>query len=433
MSGGTDDRLESQSEQTQEATPRGDRADTGGGQAAPGRGAASGTATRRKVGARGWYREATEPVRGAFSQVRGGFDRLPKTARILVGLVAVALAALVPFALPYITADASYWLNIMTKIGIAVLLALGLNVVVGFAGLLDLGYVAFFAVGAYTYAILSGAARYSVAIQNRVEGAQELKPSWAMYMWLFFFVALGVALIAGVILGAPTLRLRGDYLAIVTLGFGEIIRITANNLHSLVGGPRGVFSIPHPAVGGYDFGVENAPYYYLLLAIIVLWIFLLRRLNDSRVGRAWAAIREDELAAAAMGIPTVRMKLWAFAIGAGVASFGGVVYASQISYIDPASFTLFNVTFGSVILLAMVVLGGMGGIAGPMLGAAMIIFLPERLRFLQDGRLLVFGLALVVVMVLRPQGLIPSRRRAAELTGGEVRDTSVFEAREASA
>jgi branched-chain amino acid transport system permease protein len=250
-----------------------------------------------------------------------------------------------------------------------------------------------------------------------------------MYMWLYFFVALAIAMVAGLILGAPTLRLRGDYLAIVTLGFGEIVRITANNLGSVTNAGLGVQSIPHPAIPGYSFALNNPPYYYLLLAIIVVWLLLIRRLNHSRVGRAWAAIREDEVAAASMGVATIKMKLMAFAIGAAVASLGGVIYAAQVSFISPDTFSLFNVAFGSVIILSMVVLGGMGGIAGPILGAAMIIFLPEYFRVLQDARLLVFGLALVVIMVLRPQGLIPSRRRAAELSG-EIHEGSVFEARE---
>jgi branched-chain amino acid transport system permease protein len=420
--GSSDEHLESQSEATQEATPGSVRQDTGGGQRSP-------------RGQGGW-REFIRPVREAYRETKQKYERAPRAIKVAVLALIVALAALLPTFMPYLTSDASYWTNILTKVGIAALLALGLNVVVGFAGLLDLGYVAFFAVGAYTFAILSGASRYSVAIQNLQPNAASLKPEWHMYLWLFFFAALAVALVAGVILGAPTLRLRGDYLAIVTLGFGEIIRITANNLNSIEGGPRGTLDIPHPEInaGGihYAFGLHNGPYYYLLLAIIVVWIFLLRRLNDSRVGRSWAAIREDELAAAAMGVSVVRMKLMAFAIGAAVASLGGVIYASQISFISPDTFTLFNVSFGSVIILAMVVLGGMGGIAGPIVGAAVIIFLPERFRVLGDARLLVFGFALVLVMVLRPQGLIPSRRRAAELSGGEIRDTSVFEARQGS-
>jgi branched-chain amino acid transport system permease protein len=368
---------------------------------------------------------------GLRDRVAAGYKRLPKPAQLGLWAVVFALFALVPALMPYITNDTGYWTLVLVNIGIAALLALGLNVVVGFAGLLDLGYVAFFAVGAYTFALLSGAARYSVAIQALDPNAPSLQPHWQMYMWLYFFVALGVAILAGVVLGAPTLRLRGDYLAIVTLGFGEIVRITANNLGSIEGGPRGVLNIPHPEIhiGGYHylFGLNSEAYYWLLLVVIAVWIFLLRRINDSRIGRSWAAIREDELAAAAMGIPTIRMKLLAFAIGAAVASFAGVIYASQSSFISPDTFALFNMTFGSVTILAMVVIGGMGGIAGPILGAFLIIFLPERLRWLGDSRVLVFGAALVLIMIFRPQGLLPSRRRSAELTGGEIHDTTVYE------
>jgi len=386
----------------------------------------------------GGAREEATPVRGDWrtlaSQAADRIFALPVLARALIGLGLAGVAAVVPFVIPYFSAIPQYWMNIMSQVGIAALLALGLNVVVGFAGLLDLGYVAFFAVGAYTYALLSGAARYSVLIEAQnpkaTALAQKIKPEWHIYFWLIFFAALLVALVAGVVLGAPTLRLRGDYLAIVTLGFGEIVRVTANNLHSIVGGPRGVFNLPHPVIAGYDFGLQNNPYYWLLLGIIVVWVFLLVRLNHSRVGRAWAAIREDELAAAAMGVPTVRMKLWAFAIGAVVASFGGVVYASKYIFIDPNSFQLFGSTFASVTILAMVVVGGMGGIAGPILGAGVLVFLPELSRSVGDARFLVYGLILVTVMLLRPQGLIPSRRRAAELKGGEVREGSVFEVQE---
>ncbi len=381
------------------------------------------------------YRRATQPVRDGLHEVRLAYERAPAPVRAGVVVAVIALAVALPSLLPYITANSVYWTFILTKIGTAALLALGLNIVVGFAGLLDLGYVAFFAVGAYSFAVLSGAAKFAVTqyevSSGKVHGVDvaALIPHWRWYFWLIFMAAIVIAVIAGVLLGAPTLRLRGDYLAIVTLGFGEIVRITANNTDSFANGPRGVQNIPHPEIFGFNFGIANAPYYYLLLVIIVIWVFFIRRLNASRVGRAWAAIREDELAAAAMGIPTVKMKLMAFAIGAAVASLGGVVFAAQVAFINPQTFTLFNVAFGSVTILAMVTIGGMGGIAGPILGAALIIFLPEYFRFLQEGRLMLFGLALVVVMILRPQGLIPSRRRAAELKGG-VRDTSVFEVQE---
>ena len=383
-------------------------------------------------GRRAAYARATQPLRAGLRRFGRWHDGLPAVARGMIVAAIVVLAAAVPFILPHVTADTTYWTSVLTKAGIATLLALGLNVVVGFAGLLDLGYVAFFAVGAYSFAILSGAGRFNVALSNRNFSVHP--PMWHMYMWLFFFLALFIALVAGVILGAPTLRLRGDYLAIVTLGFGEIVRITANNLSGVTNGALGINNIPHPQINvgsiHYNFALQNRAYYWLLLGVIVAWIFLLRRINDSRVGRAWAAIREDELAAASMGVPTIRMKLLAFAMGAAVASFGGVIYATQVSFVSPDNFTLFNVDYGSVIILAMVVLGGMGGIAGPILGATLIIFLPERFRFLGDARLLVFGAVLVIVMILRPQGVIPSRRRAAELLGGELEETSVFEARE---
>jgi len=374
-------------------------------------------------------RARTRTLLEEWDELLGRYRRAPAWVRLAVTGVAVAAAASVPFILPYLSAQPKYYTGILVKIGIAALLALGLNVVVGFAGLLDLGYVAFFAVGAYTYAVLSGAAKYSVALSAQQDVSQ-LHPEWHMYFWLFFFLAIAVAMTAGVVLGAPTLRLRGDYLAIVTLGFGEIVRITANNLDSLANGPRGVLEIPNPQIDvgsvHYAFAIDNNPYYWLLLGIIVIWLFFLRRLNDSRVGRAWAAIREDELAAASMGVPTIRMKLWAFAIGAAVASLGGVIYASWVSFINPDTFSLFNISFGSVTILAMVVLGGMGGLAGPIVGAGLIIFLPERFRSLGDARFLVFGMVLVLVMVLRPQGLLPSRRRAAELKGG-VRDETLYE------
>ena len=259
---------------------------------------------------------------------RGG-----RKARIVLAGFAFVFAALVPLLLPYFTSDSGYWMSVLAKIGLSVLLALGLNVVVGMAGLLDLGYVAFFAVGAYTIAILSGAARFSLAQLNRDPDVLSLIPHWQMYYWLFFCVALVIAVFAGLLLGAPTLRLRGDYLAIVTLGFGEIVRITANNAESITVGPWGITQIPHPAIDvgsfHYSFGLHNEPYYWLLLIVISLWITLLRRLNDLQIGRAWIAICEDEVAAAAMGVRTLRMKLLAFAIGAAVASFSGVVYASQ--------------------------------------------------------------------------------------------------------
>jgi branched-chain amino acid transport system permease protein len=371
-------------------------------------------------------------VTGSMAALRRRYRELPRAARWGIIALLFVLAALLPYLMPLLSSRSNYWVAITFKIGLAALLALGLNIVVGFAGLLDLGYVAFFAIGCYTYAIMTGAVRFTLAQREELPNTLDLLPEFHMYFWLIFFAAMAIALLAGVLLGAPTLRLRGDYLAIVTLGFGEIVRILAKNLRGFTGGPLGVKSIPHPAINAlgihYDFGLNNNPYYWLTLVLIVVVVFIVARINNSRVGRAWASIREDEIAAAAMGVPTVRMKLLAFATGATIASISGVIYSSQIIFINPDLATLLNPTFGSIIVLAMVVLGGMGSIAGPILGAAAMVFLPEYFRSLGDARFLVFGAALVLIMIFRPQGLIPSRRRELELTGHDLKDETVYEA-----
>jgi branched-chain amino acid transport system permease protein len=245
---------------------------------------------------------------------------------------------------------------------------------------------------------------------------------------LILLAALGVAVIAGILLGSPTLRLRGDYLAIVTLGFGEIIRILANNMEDITVGPRGVTSIPHPEV--HLFGIDlvwgtliDVKYYYLLLGFVVLWVIAIRLLDNSRIGRAWVAVREDEVAAAAMGVPVVRMKLAAFCIGACTAGVGGVIYAEQANFINPGTFDILN----SILILCCVVIGGMGSIPGAILGAAVIIVLPEVFREFSEYRIFAFGVALVVVMIFRPQGLWPSKRRKAELKGAVV-EQQLYEA-----
>ena len=326
--------------------------------------------------------------------------------------VVVVLAALA-FAIWYPTTLSTYWQSVLFfPVGLYVVLALGLNIVVGAAGLLDLGYVAFYAVGAYTTAKLTTAS--------------------GLTAWEALPFAVVVAMLAGVVLGAPTLRLRGDYLAIVTLGFGEIVRIVAQNSDSL-GEARGITGIPHPsAVLGTEFRFDPLPYYYVALAAAVLAVVCSVRLARSRVGRAWASIREDEDAAEAMGVHTFTMKLWAFAMGASVGGLGGWIYASKVSFISPDNFPFFF----SVIVLAAVVLGGMGSVPGVIAGGFAIAFLPEYLRDAAAGetltrwlntltggnvgtiteyRVLLFGLALVLMMVFRPQGLLPSRQRAAEL------------------
>jgi len=343
-----------------------------------------------------------------------------------LGLALIAVASLLPFLQQWFALPA--WLQrgtsstALAQWALFALFALGLNVVVGLAGLLDLGYVAFWAIGSYTAALMSGAVGYSRAIET-AGGSIPPEPMWKMWMWLIFFVALAVAILAGILLGSPTLRLRGDYLAIVTLGFGEIIRLTANNLDSITLGPQGIVSIPHPAITIGRFSVKwgtltDNKYYWLLLGLVTVWVVAIRLLDNSRIGRAWVAIREDEVAAAAMGVPVVRMKLAAFSIGACTAGVGGVVFAQQTNFMNPDTFTIIQ----SVLIVCMVVIGGMGSVAGAILGAALITLLPEIFRGLQDYRFFVFGLALVGIMVFRPQGLIPSRRRKAELRGGTVNE-----------
>ncbi len=314
------------------------------------------------------------------------------------------------------------WVRVLDYVLLYMILAIGLNIVVGQAGLLDLGYIAFYAVGAYLYALLAS-------------------PHFGLHLPFWVILPLGAALAAffGVLLGAPTLRLRGDYLAIVTLGFGEIIRIFLNNLNApvnITNGPQGVNMIDPATFGGFSFAgryevfgmtVTSAHlYYYLFLVLALGAVFVSLRLQHSRIGRAWVAIREDEVAAEAMGINTTRIKLLAFAMGASFAGVAGVLFASFQGFVSPESFNLLE----SIMVLCMVVLGGMGNIFGVMLGAFLLTVLPEALRYIGDAqrallgevvvdpgdlRMLLFGLALVAMMLYRPEGLLPSRRRAAEL------------------
>jgi branched-chain amino acid transport system permease protein len=349
--------------------------------------------------------------------------------KIVYPLVALAMLT-VAVILPYIDDwfDVPQWFGqatsggTLSRVALFILFALGLNVVVGFAGLLDLGYVAFWAIGAYTAALLTGAGAYSQGIKAGTITFAD-KPVWEPWMWLILFVALAAAIFAGILLGSPTLRLRGDYLAIVTLGFGEIIRIVANNLDNITGGPRGVRGIPHPQIHLPGIDLEwgtlvDVKYYYLLLALVVLWMAAIYLLDNSRIGRAWVAIREDEVAAASMGVPVVRMKLTAFAIGACTAGVGGVIYAEQVNFINPPTFDILN----SIFILCMVVVGGMGSIAGSVVGAGAIILIPEIFREFEDYRFFAFGVALVILMIFRPQGILPSSRRKAELRGAVVEE-----------
>ncbi|MFD3512275.1 branched-chain amino acid ABC transporter permease [Streptomyces sp. NPDC058657] len=307
-----------------------------------------------------------------------------------------------------------------TLIGVNILIfatvALGLNIVVGLAGLLDLGYVAFLGVGAYTAALVSGAGSSVFKIQF---------PFWAAAL-----LGALVSLIFGVLIGAPTLRLRGDYLAIVTLGFGEIFRITVNNLDGTSGprvtnGPNGVSNVPPIEILGYNFGEAHTVfgieiskftnYFLLMLLATIIVVLVFRRAGDSRIGRAWVAIREDETAATAMGINGFRVKLIAFALGAALAGLAGSVQAHVTTTVVPESYQFAGpVPPNSAFLLAAVILGGMGTISGPLLGASLLYLIPAKLQFLAEYQLLGFGIALILLMRFRPEGLIANRRAQLE-------------------
>ena len=357
-----------------------------------------------------------------MKKLRHWVSRLKKDRRaVWVGYVLIGAGlAVLPFAV-----DGGFgrtWVRIVDFALIYAMLALGLNIVVGFAGLLDLGYIAFYAVGAYTWALLAS-------------------PQFGLHLpfWMILPIGAGVAALFGVMLGAPTLRLRGDYLAIVTLGFGEIIRIFLNNLDhpvNITNGPVGINRIDPISVAGMDLtrtheilGLEVSGvhlYYYVLLALVMLAIFICVRLEDSRVGRAWIAIREDEVAAQSMGINTRNVKLLAFAMGASFGGVAGGLFASFQGFVSPESFILLE----SIMVLCMVVLGGMGHVAGVVVGALLLAVLPEVLRSTaspvqqqlfgkvlvdpESLRMLLFGLALILVMLLRPTGLWPSPIRKRE-------------------
>lgn len=334
--------------------------------------------------------------------------------------IAVALFVL-PFAMG--AGFGNSWVRILDFVLLYAILALGLNIVVGYAGLLDLGYIAFYAVGAYLFAIFASP-----------------HFDWHVSAWIILPVGAALACIAGATLGAPTLRLRGDYLAIVTLGFGEIVRLFVNNLDqpvNITNGPQGINLIDGVSLFGHRlnsgftlFGTRfssDYAYYYLFLALALLAIFVCVRLENSRIGRAWVAIREDEIAAQAMGINTRNVKLLAFAMGASFGGVAGGLFASFQGFVSPESFTLME----SVMVVCMVVLGGMGNIPGVILGAVLLTIAPEFLREIinplqrelfgrmvvdpENLRMLLFGLALIVVMLFRPAGLWPSQRRREEL------------------
>jgi len=329
----------------------------------------------------------------------GLWERSNRVQRTGIALGTIFLVALLPFAGASFLATpiAAYDAVLVYPVGVFVLMALGLNIVVGKSGMLDLGYVAFFAIGAYTMALMG--------------------THTGLNTWEIMPFGIGFAMLAGVLLGLPTLRLRGDYLAIVTLGFGEIVRLIALN-SSWTKGPNGIANIPMPPdIGPLKFKLDDQKvFFWVVVIMILLTIWMIRRLSIRRPGRAWEAIRQDEDAAELMGVPTLKYKIWSFTLGAAVGGAAGVLYASKNLFIAPEMFTL-NV---SILILSCVVFGGIGNIWGVVVGATILGYLPDRIRFISDARLLVFGVVLVVVMNFRPDGLLPRKKREKAIVKSEV-------------
>ena len=399
---------------------------------------------------------------GRVPRLLGRARRLTRNRDAIIYAILIAGVFIVPAIANFTQGTSSgVVLDQVANAGVFVLLAIGLNIVVGFAGLLDLGYAAFFAIGAYTYAMLGSGWLDVTAIHHAVH----------IPFWILLFVGMGLAALFGLILGAPTLRLRGDYLAIVTLGFGEIVPRIFRIKIEWTGGINGITALDQPTLpvwltgpwAGQDFaltrnqvfGLDPVPYYVLIVMLIAVSVVLATNLYRSRLGRAWMAIREDEVAAAAMGVNPVIIKLLAFSIGASFSGFAGVFFAAKLGGIDPTLFGFQNV---SIVILVMVVLGGMGNISGVIVGAIGVYFLQNviipqlpiwttgaassiGLSFLNNPNgdwaglgdevqrlnFIIFGLILVGTMLFRPQGLFPSQLRQAELTKG-TSDQSVFDA-----
>ena len=340
-----------------------------------------------------FYREAAE-------------RRFARTGFYLVALV-------IAIALPHVVTDPFWQQAMVSQIAIYVLLAIGLNVVVGFAGLLDLGFVAFYAIGAYTTAWITGALPAAAPFHHH------LNPFWAIPIAIVF------VMIAGVLLGLPTLRLRGDYLAIVTLGFGEIVTIFLNNLYTITGGSTGSNQIPHFSIHlgalKYAWGLDPVPYYYLTLGFVVVFLFAFSALEHSRVGRSWVAIREDEIAAESVGINPLKYKVIAFAIGAASAGFAGVITGGQSLFINPTTFTL---SF-SINILVLVIFGGMGSIIGVVIGSliiqslSMYLIYAQPVGFQNSDLYIYLGALLIAMMIFRPAGIWPSKRRRREVANVE--------------
>ncbi|OBE94237.1 branched-chain amino acid ABC transporter [Mycolicibacterium elephantis] len=355
--------------------------------------------------------------------VRHWWDHLSRVQKWGFGIIAFGLLALLPlFPPPFLNTPNISFGGTMAQFAMVAIIAIGLNVVVGQAGLLDLGYVGFYAVGAYTVALLTS----PNSPWNRMGPTGWLHEDWA---WLACVpLAMAITALSGLILGTPTLRLRGDYLAIVTLGFGEIIRLMADNLSEVTNGPRGLNEVAYPRLGeserlpdgvfssGNSAGDANYGtwWFWLGIVLMVIILVLVGNLERSRVGRAWIAIREDEDAAEVMGVNAFRFKLWAFVIGAAIGGLSGALYAGQVQFVAPPTFNIIN----SMLFLCAVVLGGQGNKLGVVVGAFIIVYLPNRLLGVEflginlgDLKYLFFGLALVMLMIFRPQGLFPARQQ----------------------
>lgn len=318
-----------------------------------------------------FLRIASERLR-KMGTLMGKMENIAPGYRRYFLLLLVSLLA-VPFAVD------NYWVDVAVLSGIYVILALGLNVIVGYAGLLNLGFAAFYAIGAYSYALLN--------------------TMFGIGFWSALPLSVVITTAAGFLLAFPALRLRGDYLAIVTLGFGEIVRLVLNNWDSVTKGPNGISGIDAPSFFGVTLG-NLSSYYYLVLFFVLVTVFVMRRVEDSKIGRAWIAIREDEIASSAMGISTMRYKLYACAFGAFWAGIAGCLFAAKMRFVSPESFSFME----SVLMLCMVIIGGIGSIAGVIVGAVVLVFLPELLREAQLYRMVAVGCGLVFLMVFRPQG-----------------------------
>ncbi|HWK92009.1 MAG TPA: branched-chain amino acid ABC transporter permease [Luteimicrobium sp.] len=367
------------------------------------------------------------PYHGVGDRFRLWWDAQARPTQWLIGIPFIVFVAFLPvLRIPVLTTVGTDFGSVMAQFGMIALVAIGLNVVVGQAGLLDLGYVGFYAIGAYTVALLTSP-----------DSPWNLTDQWLSQRWAWLFcvpIAIAITAISGLLLGSPTLRLRGDYLAIVTLGFGEIVRLLADNLTTITGGGQGLKKVAYPRVGVseqhpdgvFSAGNSNPPWnsglwwFWLSIVLIIVVLLVVGNLERSRVGRAWVAIREDEDAAEIMGVPTFKFKLWAFVIGAGIGGLSGALYAGQVQFVVPTNFNVVN----SMFFLCAVVLGGQGNKLGVILGAFVIVYLPnfflgrtDLFGIPIDGdtiasyKYLFFGLALIVLMIFRPQGLLPARQK----------------------